>query len=69
MKFDYNAERDRVWNRLQKKGSISNYKRQEDPQKYNISLRNGLIIITDKSNATKEMTIDSFLYLWLEKLQ
>lgn len=69
MKFDYNAERDRVWNRLQKKGSISNYKRQEDSQKYNISLRNGLITITDKSNATEEMTIDSFLYLWLEKLQ
>lgn len=69
MKFDYNAERDRVWNRLQKKGSISNYKRQEDSQKYNISFRNGLIVITDKSNTTKEMTVDSFLYLWLEKLQ
>lgn len=69
MKFDYNAERERVWNRLQKKGSVTNYKRQEDSKKYNISLRNGLIIITDKNNTTKEMTVDSFLYLWLEKLQ
>lgn len=67
--FDYYKERENVWNRLQKSGVIIDYARHGDAQKYDIYLRDGLIIVVDDNNAIKEMTIDTFLYLWLEKIQ
>lgn len=67
--FDYYKERENVWKRLQKSSTIIGYIRHGDAQKYDIYLRDGLIIIVDDKNAIKEMTIDTFLYLWLEKMQ
>lgn len=67
--FDYYKERENVWKRLQKSNAIISYIRHGDAQKYDIYLRDGLIIIVYDKNAIKEMTIDTFLYLWLEKMQ
>lgn len=67
--FDYYKERERLWKKLEKSGAIIGYSRHGDAQKYNIHLRDGLIIAVDDNNSFKEMTIDTFLYLWLEKLQ
>lgn len=67
--FDYYKERENVWKRLQKSNAIIGYIRHGDAQKYDIHLRDGLIIVVDDNNAIKEMTIDTFLYLWLEKIQ
>ena len=42
--FDYYKERENVWKRLQKSGVIIDYARHGDAQKYDIHLRDGLII-------------------------
>ena len=67
--IDYSKERERLWKKLEKSGVIIGYTRHGDTQKYDIHLRDGLIIVVDENNATKEMTIDTFLYLWLENIQ
>jgi hypothetical protein len=67
--FDYYKERERLWKKLGKSGAIIDYTRHGDTKKYDIHLRDGLIIVVDENNATKEMTIDTFLYLWLENMQ
>lgn len=67
MFFDYNKERGRIWKKLEKSGAIIGYARHGDTQKHDIHLRNGLVIVVDDNNTTEEMTIDTFLYLWLEK--
>ena len=67
MFFDYNKERDRIWKKLEKSGAIIDYKRPKDNRKYNVYLRSGLILVSNGDNTTIELlTIDSFLYLWLE---
>lgn len=65
--FDYYKERERLWKKLEKSGAVIDYQRPNDPRKYNIHLRNGLIVLVKDDNTTEELTIDSFLYLWLEK--
>lgn len=67
--IDYNKERENVWQRLQKSGAIIDYTRPGDTRKYDIHLRDGLIIVVDDNNTTQEMTIDTFFYLWIEKIQ
>lgn len=64
----YNEEREKVWKCLQKSGAIIDYTRRGDLREYDVHLRDGLIIIVDDNDTTEEMTIDTFLYLWLEKL-
>lgn len=64
---NYNKERENVWKRLQKSGVIIDYTRHGDLRKYDIHLRDGLIVIVDDNSTTEVMTIDTFLYLWLEK--
>ena len=67
MFFNYNKERDRIWKKLEKSGVIIGYAKPGDTQKHDIYLRNGLVIVVDDNNTAEEMTIDTFLYLWLEK--
>ena len=67
--FDYYKERERLWKKLEKSGAIIGYARHRDTQKYDIHLQNGLIIIANENKITKEMTIDTFLYIWLENRQ
>nr|DAK83724.1 MAG TPA: hypothetical protein [Caudoviricetes sp.] len=67
--IDYNKERENLWKRLQKSGSIIDYTRHGDTRKYDIHLRDGLIIVVDDNNTTEKMTIDTFFYLWLENRQ
>lgn len=64
--FDFNKERERLWTKLEKSGAVIDYKRPNDAKKYDIHLRDGLIVIVNEDNTTTELTIDSFLYLWLE---
>lgn len=64
--FDYNKERESVWKRLQKSGAIIDYVRNGDVRRYDVHLRDGLIIVVDANSVIKEMTIDTFLYMWLE---
>lgn len=64
--FDYNKERESVWKRLQKSGAIIGYVRNGDAQQYDVHLRDGLIFVVDDNSAIKVMTIDTFLYMWLE---
>lgn len=67
--FDYYKERERLWKKLEKSGAIVGYTRHGDAQKYDIYLRDGLIIVVDDNNTAEEMTIDTFLHLWLENIQ
>lgn len=64
MAFDFYCEAGKLWDRLERYGKIIGYKRPGDAAKYNIYLKQGLITILCK-NQEKQMTLDSFLYLWL----
>lgn len=65
--FDYNKERNKLWKKLEKSGAVINYQRPNDPHKYDVYLQDGLITLVKENNTTEKLTIDSFLYLWLER--
>ncbi len=57
-----------IWERLERYGHIKNFKRKDDPRRFNAYLNNGLIKIECNHGITATVTIDTFLYLFMENL-
>lgn len=57
-----------TWERLERYGHIKNFKRKDDPRRFNAYLENGLIRIECNHGPGAIMTIDSFLYLFMENI-
>lgn len=58
-----------IWERLERYGHIKNLKRKNDVKNYDVFLENGLIRIDCRKTKTSQtITIDSFLYLFMENL-
>lgn len=67
--LDFYVERGKLWERLEKHKCVQRYKRPNDDKIYNIFLVDGLIKLECRTLANQIMTIDSFLYLWLERIE
>lgn len=57
-----------LWEKLEKYGCIKNFQRKNDPRRFNAYLNNGLIKIECNHGITQIVTIDTFLYLFMENL-
>lgn len=57
-----------IWERLLKYGHIKKLKRKDDPNNYNVYLENGLIRIECKQREDYQVTIDTFLHLFMNNL-
>lgn len=66
--FDFNKEREKLWKKLEKSGAVIDYQKPNNSRKYDIYLQNGLIVLKN-GHTTEALTIDSFLYLWLEGVE
>ena len=55
-----------IWERLEKYGHIKGMKRKEDPRRFDVFLENGLVKIQCKKGINATVTIDTFLYLFME---
>ena len=57
-----------IWERLEKYGHIKGLKRKNDPRRFDVYLEDGLIKIECKKGINATVTIDTFLYLFMENL-
>lgn len=57
-----------AWEKLEKNGQIFNFTRKNDTRRYIAQLINGAIKVECNRGRTQYMTIDTFLYLFLEGL-
>lgn len=57
-----------IWERLKRYGHIKGLKRKDDPRRFDAYLNNGLIKIECKKGINMTVTIDTFLYLFMENL-
>lgn len=57
-----------LWERLEKYGHIKRLKREGDPRNFDVYLDNGLIKIECKKGINMTVTIDTFLYLFMNNL-
>lgn len=57
-----------IWERLEKYGHIKNFKRKDDPRRFNAYLNDGLVKIECNHGFSAILTIDTFLYLFMENL-
>ena len=57
-----------AWKELKKHGYIKNFKRKDDPRRFNAYLKDGLIYLECNHGISATVTIDIFLYSFMENL-
>lgn len=57
-----------IWERLSKYGHIKNFKRKDDPRRFNAYLQDGLVKVECNHGVTMCLTIDTFLELFMNNL-